>query len=276
MASHGNAAILVTVMCPPDICPWNGAAGGFGGGSSRVTQPVTAWQANVSAGFLVIPFPTFGYFGGEGYFGWASLVIPFASVDVGKTTRGVVVHDTNPAEEPIVVEIRVPWTMPTDSVPHQPTTATSEEYQKARDAFPYENVDVHGYDRQEIQRILDHSVYFEESMRVLDESVRAKAELGALRVYRETQGVHGVYSVGTPTTTTSMTVPDPDPLLGDHVFDAHPHPLLSAAKSEPSLKDIRTSAKFGRPGVILYKGGVFGNANGTTIYQGACKPDGDC
>ena len=88
-------------MCPPDICPWNGAAGGFGGGSSRVTQPVAAWQANVSAGFLVIPFPTFGYFGGEGYFGWASLVIPFASADVGKTTRGVVVHDTNPADEPL-------------------------------------------------------------------------------------------------------------------------------------------------------------------------------
>ena len=87
--------------CPPDICPWNGAAGGVGGGSSRVTQPVAAWQANVSAGFLVIPFPTFGYFGGEFFAGWGSLVIPFASADVGKTTRGVVVHDTSPADEPM-------------------------------------------------------------------------------------------------------------------------------------------------------------------------------
>ena len=26
----------------------------------------------------------------------------------------------------------------------------------------------------------------------------------------------------------------------------------------------------------FYKGGVFGNANRTTIYQGACKPDRDC
>ena len=174
-------------------------------------------------------------------------------------------------DQPIDVVIRAPWTHP-GAVPDGPsTTMTRKEFRKYRDTFPFDNVGLSTPERDSIEQVLGSQVLAAEIERLLSASVKEGAELGALRVYRESNGTLGVYSVGTPVSRTRMRLDPVDSSLGQHVFDIHPHPISGAGKHVASGRDLRTSATLGRPGVIVYRGGFFGNRTRSTIYQGGCR-----
>ncbi len=164
------------------------------------------------------------------------------------------------------VVLKGAWEEPELNSETQPDTVTKKQRQKMYDESPYEEG---SFNRKEVKSILKDKVFDSEADKIWEASVDNNREMGALRVY-ELDGDYHVYSVGRPNPYKSNGIVDlglPDPNMGRHVFDWHPHPWASPT---PSPADLSWSYRTSAPGVIRY------SRTRNSLYIGACKPGFTC